>query len=108
MNDIAIREMSLEDAMRNQYVCIGMGTVIRNPTFGLYIVAQVRTSELCAICIEPHRDVNRYKDPVWVQSPWNMTEDEIHSLLGGRDDKWTVLLGKDNDIEQLRLRCRVD
>jgi len=109
MSFIDIREMRLDDAMRNQYVCIGMGTVLRNKEgFGLYVVAQVRTSELCAICFEPDRDVNRYQDPVRVRSPWDMSDDEIRSLLGNDEEKWTVLLGKHNDYEYLKSVCRID
>jgi len=103
-----IEEVSLEEAIEDGDICIGMGTVLRNTDgLGLYIIAQVETSQLCAICIEPERDVNRYQDPAHVHSIWNMTESEIASILGG-GSCWTVLLGNTNRYEYLKRGYRLD
>lgn len=64
---------ALEKAKEITYRC---GEVING-----YIIAQVRPSEVCLIKLE---DGNRFSNPIEVNHPYKITEEEFN-LMGGND-----------------------
>ena len=96
-----MKHINIKDELfsANKYT-IGINSVVYNEhTKAMYIIAQVEMNKICAICVEPGHDFNRWMSPILVGDIRKLSPSEVDVMLGPRyrtrSERWSLIVGDD-------------